>query len=350
MKPHFPILDGLRGTAAILVVIFHLCEAYFLDRTTHPMQHGHLAVDFFYLLSGFVVGYAYDDRWGKLTVGEFFKVRLIRLHPLVIWSVIIGGLTYWFNPFAEAQNLVPFTSLLVAMLVAFTVLPSPDIHSWGESHSLNGPAWSLLQEYIANILYALIGRRLNKTGLWIVVIIAAIALLWLGNKFSYLGVGWSYETFWYAPVRMIFPFFAGLLLFRTGKLIKLPMAYPVCSILLIALFLLPAFKYNGLFEAAMVILIFPLIVAAGAGSQISGKWEKLCKFSGAISYPLYIIHYPFIYLFADWMAIKKPSANEMILAGISLFIFFILLAYLSLKLYDEPLRVWLKKKFIAKTA
>ena len=84
MKPHYPILDGLRGTAAILVVIFHLFEAYFPVMANHPMHHGYLAVDFFYLLSGFVVGYAYDDRWGKMSIKEFIKIRLIRLHPLVI--------------------------------------------------------------------------------------------------------------------------------------------------------------------------------------------------------------------------------------------------------------------------
>jgi peptidoglycan/LPS O-acetylase OafA/YrhL len=67
-KVHYPILDGLRGVAALLVVIFHLFEAYFPVFADHPEHHGYLAVDFFFMLSGFVVGYAYDDRWKNMTV------------------------------------------------------------------------------------------------------------------------------------------------------------------------------------------------------------------------------------------------------------------------------------------
>jgi peptidoglycan/LPS O-acetylase OafA/YrhL len=98
-KPHYPILDGLRGTAAILVVIFHLLEAYFPVFAKHPMHHGYLAVDFFFLLSGFVVGYAYDDRWGRMTIKDFIKIRLIRLHPQVILGVAIGAIAFWFDPY-----------------------------------------------------------------------------------------------------------------------------------------------------------------------------------------------------------------------------------------------------------
>jgi hypothetical protein len=67
-KSHYQILDGLRGVAALTVVIFHTFEAYAnVDRFTQTLNHGYLAVDFFFLLSGFVVAYAYDDRWGKMT-------------------------------------------------------------------------------------------------------------------------------------------------------------------------------------------------------------------------------------------------------------------------------------------
>lgn len=350
MKPHYPILDGLRGTAAILVVIFHLLEAYFLDPTTHPMQHGYLAVDFFYLLSGFVVGYAYDDRWATMGVKDFLKIRLVRLHPLVVWSVAIGALAFWFNPYAAADQMIGFWTLLGITLIGFTLLPTPDVRGWGETHSLNGPCWSLVQEYIANILYAFIGRKLNKTALLAVVLLSAILLIAVAGFKGTIGTGWSFKTFWIAPVRMLFPFFAGLLLFRTGKMVRIPMAYPLCSLLLICIFFLPAFAYNGLFEAGCIILVFPLVVAAGAGGQISGRWAKLCHFSGAISYPLYIIHYPFIYIFAKWMEVKQPTGTQMVVVGCGLFVFFILLAWASLKLYDEPVRNWLKRRFLTRAS
>src|SRR6187399_1623154 len=89
-KQHFEILDGLRGVAALAIVIFHFMEWVFPDASKNFIGHGFLAVDFFFCLSGFVIGYAYDDRIGKMGVGEFFKSRLIRLHPLVVLGSVLG--------------------------------------------------------------------------------------------------------------------------------------------------------------------------------------------------------------------------------------------------------------------
>jgi peptidoglycan/LPS O-acetylase OafA/YrhL len=342
-KPHYLILDGLRGVAAILVVIFHLFEGVYPDPANNPVHHGYLAVDFFFLLSGFVVGYAYDDRWGRMSIKDFFKIRLVRLHPLVILGVLIGLVCFLFDPYTPSAG---FLKITAATLLGFLLLPAPDIRGWGETHPLDGPCWSLLQEYIANLLYALFGRKMSKTALWIFVVIAAGLLtyvaVWRGN----VGTGWSYSTFWIASVRMLFPFFAGLLLFRSAKLIKLPFTFPLCSLLLALLFIMPTFKFNGVYEAACIIIAFPFIVAAGTGGQVSGKLAKLCKFSADISYPIYITHYPFIYIYTSWIYIKKPPSSQILPVAIGLFAFFILLAYAALKLFDEPVRKWLKKKVL----
>lgn len=97
-KPHYEILDALRGVAALMVVWYHICEGYSFAGQTPIIQglnHGYLAVDFFFILSGFVLSYAYDDRWGKgFTVKNFFKRRLIRLHPMVIMGALIGATTF----------------------------------------------------------------------------------------------------------------------------------------------------------------------------------------------------------------------------------------------------------------
>ena len=90
-KPHYLILDGLRGVASVMVVAFHIFEAHSTSHLDQIINHGYLAVDFFFVLSGFVVAYAYDDRWGKMSVGGFFKLRLIRLQPMVVMGMIIGG-------------------------------------------------------------------------------------------------------------------------------------------------------------------------------------------------------------------------------------------------------------------
>ena len=350
MKPHYPILDGLRGTAAILVVVFHLFESYYPDYTIHPVHHGYLAVDFFFMLSGFVIGYAYDDRWATMSTWTFFKTRLIRLHPLIILSAVVGAVAFWFNPFkGAAEQSIGLVQLGGIMLLTFTLLPTPDVHNWGETHSLNGPLWSLLQEYIANILYAFIGRKLSNTVLTVVVIISGGVLTWAAVKHGSVATGWSYDSFWFAVTRMVYPFFVGYLLFRSGKKIRVPFGYVVCSLMLIVLFFLPYFKYNGLYEALVIIFIFPVIIAMGAGSIIDGKWAKVCKFSGAISYPIYMLHYPFIYIFIDWIIVKKPSHSSMLLVGGCALLFFVSMAYTALKLYDEPVRAWLKRKWAGKS-
>ena len=89
-KPHYNILDGLRGVAALTVVCFHLFEAYATSHLDQKINHGYLAVDFFFILSGFVVGYAYDDRWKPMRIAGFLKRRFIRLHPMVIIGALIG--------------------------------------------------------------------------------------------------------------------------------------------------------------------------------------------------------------------------------------------------------------------
>ena len=180
-KSHYEILDGLRGVASILVVIFHVFETYSGDRFHQFINHGYLAVDFFFVLSGFVVAYAYDDRWGKMTQWDFYKRRLIRLQPMVIIGTLIGAALFYFQA-CPAFPLIagtPVWQMLLVMLVGFTMLPLPismDIRGWTEMHPLNGPAWSLFFEYIANILYGLIVRRFSKLLSSVFVILAVLIL------------------------------------------------------------------------------------------------------------------------------------------------------------------------------
>jgi len=118
-KPHYQILDGLRGVAAIIVVFFHLAEPLSSSHLDNIVNHGYLAVDFFFLLSGFVIGYAYDDRWNKISFGGFFKRRLVRLQPMVIMGMIVGAIGFYFqaSSIMPLINGVPFWKMLLIMLV-----------------------------------------------------------------------------------------------------------------------------------------------------------------------------------------------------------------------------------------
>jgi len=238
-KPHYPILDGLRGVASVIVVAFHLFEAHSTSHFDQILNHGYLAVDFFFVLSGFVVGYAYDDRWGKMSVGGFFRRRLIRLQPMVLMGMVIGAICFYFQDSVlwPAIHTIPVWKMLLVMLIGFTLIPLPismDIRGWQEMHPLNGPGWSLFFEYIANIMYGLFIRKFSKTALSILVAIAGIALIQLAvtNSNGDIIGGWSLESSQLRVgfTRLMYPFFAGLLLSRLGKLTHIKNAFLWCSV------------------------------------------------------------------------------------------------------------------------
>lgn len=377
-KPRFEILDGLRGVAAMIVVAFHLFETYSKGPTTQIINHGYLAVDFFFMLSGFVIGYAYDDRWAKgMTQCDFFKRRLIRLQPMVIMGAIIGALCYFLQT-SDAFPIIEHTSwwmVLVIMLLAWIMFPTPpsmDIRGWQETSSLNGPQWSLMWEYLANILYAAIVRHFSKFWLAIFVGLSGILTVILCCDINLLGIldgreyaaysvigGWSITSgqLFIGITRLLFPFFGGLLIYRIGARVKLSgYGFPLCSFLLAIVLCFPHIGgdkpniINGLYCLASIMIFFPMIVMIGAGSSLAGRYSiSVCKWLGEISYPLYITHYPLIYLQVSWLH-NHPNApiGTQIFLNISVFIIAVAIAYASLKLYDIPVREWLNNKFLHK--
>lgn len=293
-KPHYLILDGLRGVAAIMVVCFHLFEAHATSRFDQIINHGYLAVDFFFLLSGFVVGYAYDDRWGKMTIGNFFKRRLVRLQPMVVMGMIIGAICFYFQggTLWPMIHQVPVWKMLLVMVIGFTLIPVPismDIRGWQEMHPLDGPGWSLFFEYLANIFYALFVKKCANKVLSILVILSGIALIQMAVTSVNGDVigGWSLDAtqLRIGFTRMMYPFFAGLLLSRIGKVIPIKQAFLWCSLLLIMALAIPRIGgtthlwRNGLYDSLSIIFIFPLIVFMGAGGSVNGIFStRLCKF------------------------------------------------------------------------
>ena len=360
-KPHYPILDGLRGVASVIVVIFHLGEAHSTSHLDLWPNHGYLAVDFFFVLSGFVIGYAYDDRWDRMSVGGFFRRRLIRLHPMVVMGMIVGAVCFYFQDSTMFPNIhaVPVWKMLLVMLFGFTLLPLPvsmDIRGWQEMHPLDGPAWTLFFEYIANILYAIGIRKFSRTALSILVILAGAALIHMAVTSPGGDVigGWALDgpQLRIGFTRLLYPFFAGLLLQRTARLLRIRHAFFWCSLLVIFFLSVPRIGgtahlwANGLYDSLTIVLVFPLIVFLGAGGELKGKRAtRICKFLGDISYPLYITHYPLIYIYTGWISDNKAPLRETYPMALLVLASAIFIAWICLKFYDEPLRKWLTKKF-----
>lgn len=362
-KVHFESLDALRGIAAILVVIFHIFEIFSGgDHTKQILNHGYLAVDFFFLLSGFVIGHAYDDRWNKLTLTGFFKRRLIRLHPMIIAGMLIGAVCFYFSASAvlfPPISETPGWKVFVYLLVGFTLLPVPitmDIRGWGEMHPLNGPAWSLFFEYIANILYGLILRRLSTRILAALALLAAVNLIWFAVSQGDVIGGWSFskEQLYVGFTRLLFPFLAGLLLSRLFKPQRIRHAFLLSSALLIALLIIPRvgetedFWMNGLYDSLVIMLLFPIVIFIGASGEPGGKVRVVSRFLGDISYPLYMVHFPFAYIFYAWVVNNGISLTQAIPCGALLLVGSIGLSYAVFKFYDVPVRKWLTNKLMEK--
>ncbi len=364
-KNHYEILDGLRGVAAIMVVTFHIFETYADEnRFKQIINHGYMAVDFFFLLSGFVVAYAYDDRWDRMTLWDFFKRRLIRLQPMVVMGSVIGAALFYFQsaPVFPLVHTTPVARMLLFMLIGATlipVLPSMDIRGWEEMHPLNGPAWSLFFEYVANILYALGIRKLPIKALGVLVFASGCFLVqylvW-GPRGDVIG-GWAVDAkqLHIGFARLLYPFFAGMLLMRLGKRIHVKGAFFWCSLLIVVSLSLPRFGgpahlwINGLYESFCILVLFPIIVAMGAGENIAGGASlKVCKFLGGLSYPLYITHYPLIYIYTAWVTRDKVPPARGAAVGVLLLLTAVTIAYACLRLYDEPLRAALNRRFLGR--
>lgn len=370
-KPHYHLLDGLRGVAALMVIWYHVFEGYaFAGGTTiDTFNHGYLAVDFFFILSGFVIGYAYDDRWGKnFTMKDFIKRRLIRLHPMVIMGAVVGAITFYIQGSVQWDGThIGISMVMLSLLCTIFFIPAMpgvgyEVRGNGEMFPLNGPCWSLFSEYIGNILYALFIRRLSNKALTIVVVLLGVALasfaIFNVSGYGNIGVGWTLDgvNFIGGLLRMLFPFSMGMLLSRNFKPMKLRGAFWICTLVMIALFAVPYLEgtesicTNGIYEAFCIIIAFPILLWIGAsGTTTDKKSTQICKFLGDISYPIYVIHYPFMYLFYAWL-IKNQlfTLGETWQVALCVYAWNILFAYLCLKLYDEPVRKYLAKRFLNK--
>lgn len=360
-KPHYDILDGLRGVAAITVVCFHLFEAYATSHLDQGINHGYLAVDFFFILSGFVVGYAYDNRWGKMKTKDFIKRRIIRLHPMVVMGAIIGAIMFYTQGCSVWDvSKVPVMALFIATFLNMLLIPATpgtEIRGVGEMFPLNGPSWSLFFEYIGNILYALFIRKFSTKALAVLVFIAGCGL----TAFAIFGplgdlcVGYSLTgtELTGGSLRLLFSFTAGLLLSRIFKPTNIKGAFWICTLSIVVLLSVPRIGgaehlwMNGIYDTLCCIVFFPLLVYLGASGKSTDKYTtRICKFLGDISYPLYMVHYPFIYLYYAWVKNENLTFQESLPGAAGVVIGSIALAYICLKFYDIPVRKYLTARFL----
>jgi peptidoglycan/LPS O-acetylase OafA/YrhL len=308
----------------------------------HFLDHSFLAVDFFFGLSGFVVAYAYEERLLKgMSLREFVRVRVIRLYPLIVLGGFLGGARW----LLRAGDRLP---VLIATFCAMLGLPTPVPVSLSEnSHLLpfpiNNPGWSLFFELLINIGFAATARWL---GLRVLITVLLVSLAWLLasavplDSIARLGV--YYDSFFGGIPRTSVSFFIGVLIYRLHSLGLLPEIRIPVWLLLLALVITFAPNWTEgrlelVYELICILVIFPLIIIIGCQNEPTSTMAWTASLSGALSYPIYLLHYP-IY---SWIEALHFSPRPSLIVSV---IAVPVISYLVIGLYDNPIRQWLNKR------
>ena len=336
-REHFLLLDGLRGVAALAVVWYHLHFVVGYD------DAGPLAVDLFFMLSGFVIAAAYDQRLDRdLSVLMFMKRRYVRLYPMFFAGLVVALMVQQVLIAFSAGALDERQTLYSFVIEAFW-LPSPFNGGTGWTFPLNGPAWSLSLEIVANLLFAVFHRRLSDGVLAGVVAISAIAILWDVLDIGTINNGWSWATLPFGVARVGYAFPLGVLMYRRRDLIpvsigRLPPWLPLVALAFVLF--LP--------EMRAIDLIFltigaPLLIATGFRTTITGHAIPYRRL-GDISYPIYAVHGSLVLLVQGATTRLKLEAIGPIIGLVSL----AGLAILSLILarWELSAREWLTRRLI----
>ncbi len=362
-RARYEVLDGLRGIAAILVVCFHLFEAHATSHFTQILNHAYLAVDFFFVLSGFVIGYAYDGRWtkGELSTWGFIRRRLIRLQPMIVFGSLLGLVVFPFTFMPEgwegqaSLGAVLLCTLLGALMIPIT--PALDVRGWDENYPLNGSQWSLFFEYAANLLYVFVFRFLPTRWLAVATLAAGSFSAW----YVFTSSGGDYHGGWaFTPAgletgfsRVLYTFMVGMLLSRLQWKLKVPRPFITCGLLLALALAMPRIGSetliwpNALYEALCVLVIFPLIVIMGSSEMTTDGQDSgaICRFCGRISYPLYLVQFPVALCYIKYVRSEQATMWGNWAWGLTAFVAALTLAALAEKYYDRPVRKWLSSRW-----
>ena len=286
-------LDGLRGVAAIVVLLLHVPDATF----AHFLPGGYLAVDLFFMLSGFVLEHAYRDRIRDgMSLGSFMTVRMVRLYPLYILGSLIVAAISLIGAIGDPQFPISRWAASVGFAVLF--VPCPPALSLSESSifPMNFPAWSLFFELCVNVAFAVLATRMHRHLLAIVLAVGTLLLVWTAIAFGSLETGFDANTFLGGFGRVIFPFFCGCGLYRlysAGIFDRwtIPSWLPFAALMITFALSSSAFSRSYI-DIVTVILIFPVITLSAAIAAPSGLLERACLIAGTASYAVYVLQVP----------------------------------------------------------
>jgi peptidoglycan/LPS O-acetylase OafA/YrhL len=338
----YEFLDGIRGMAAIFVLIRHTTIYWHIY-----FYRSYLAVDLFFILSGFVIAYAYDEkiRNGIITFPKFVLIRLIRLYPVFLLSLLISSVLLIGKLSLKHQiNFADLSEVLSVVAITALFLPS---HLEGSNYlfPINVPCWSLFFELLANFMYAAIRPFLSNFILTTIVLLFGLLVSSISYQQGGLFNGhlWGSESFIAGFSRSIFGIFLGLFLYRNQAkfrqyLNKPYLAWFAFFSIAIILSSPSAKQFNWLIDVLTVVIIFPIAVLCASQGK-SKKLQGLLLMLGSASYPIYVLHLP-----VARILFFQFKGAVVAFAPISGFVLLFILITISIwveKYYDIPLRRWI---------
>ncbi len=341
----FETLDALRGVAAFSVVVYHLDG---LKMAVEIAPRGFLAVDFFFVLSGFVVAHAYEGPLGSWMSWRAFMVRrLIRLYPLVLLSIGVGLSLMLLKWRIFPDKVDSLHTILTAGLLNGLLLPvlSGGLISGNELFPINSPLWTLFLELLANMVWAWIGFGLRTRTLVCVVLVSWLAMTVFGVYFHSENLGYDMLTWPGGVARVSFGFTLGVVMCRLLPLIRIPVfrAGPVSLYIALILVMTCPFGLNpqerAWYELGFISIVLPLIVVIGIGQKTRGRFAP---WIGALSYPIYVLHIPILLYVSSLRQTFLPRLNSEAAGGIGV-VAVLVASALALRFYDEPLRRFLSR-------
>ncbi|MDP3739937.1 MAG: acyltransferase [Hyphomonadaceae bacterium] len=331
------LLDALRGVAAFAVVWGHLGDTW-----GHPVgQLFILAVDFFFILSGFVMAHAYKHKLAStMSPPAFFRVRIVRLYPLLVFGAVLGALAM--VTLMGGDQGYDGWRIAASAGLAILALPTFLIHATAEAFPVNPPAWSLFFELIANAVYGFISRFLTRNRLIFLTLLAAVMLVADALHRGTIESGWAQTELAGGLIRVFFGFTCGLLLYEIRPKWRLSQVWGWA--LMAALAAVLFVPIHGWAKAQLVTAVFimPAIVWFGSAAESPGALGKFSLFLGALSYPLYITHRPILEMTTAVFQRFAPDVDYRIWEAVQI-VLFVAFAWAALKLFDEPVRAWLQK-------
>lgn len=349
-KPHvFHTLDILRGVAALAVMVFHYGKRGLLGAEFLP--HGYLAVDFFFILSGFVLSFAYQQRLDAgWPLRSFLLVRVIRLYPLYFAGMAIGFLfSFLQNHFGHAHISGITTVLTITtgllMVPAFGVELQP--HE-AIVYPYDQPAWSLFFEFLANIFHASLVRQRSVRFLIVILAVTGTCLIYSCMRLGSMDFGVYRKDIGFGLIRVLFSYTVGLLLYRIWQSGKTKARVPpgwITGLLLFTFWLPIPAHFVAAYDLSVTMLCFPLLVLAGASSQPGPVFKRNLEWMGVASYAVYVIHMPITNFVLE--TVRRVSRREPVVfspwIGILCIVIPIAVALLLDRFYDAPTRSHLRK-------